>query len=139
MIRDELRQLKTGPRDLRKFGLLVGGVFGFLTVWCWWRAKPWYGYLAIPAVPLIVLGLFVPKSLKWIYLAWMSLALFLGLIVSTVLLTIFFYIVVTPIGLVARAFGNDFLSRRFEPERSSYWIERSHPSPKQRREYEQQF
>ena len=26
-IRDDIRQLKTGPRELRKFGLMVGGVF----------------------------------------------------------------------------------------------------------------
>jgi hypothetical protein len=139
MISDELKQLKTGPRDLRKFGLLVGGVFALLAVWCWWRGKPFSAYLLIPALPLITLGAVWPAGLRWIYIGWMSVALLLGLVVSTVLLTIFFYIVVTPVGLFARAIGKDFLSRRFEPESKSYWIRRNNSAPKQRQEYEQQF
>jgi Na+/proline symporter len=139
MIREELKQLKTEPRDLRKFGLLVGGVFGLLAAWCWWRGKPAFPYLLAASVPLLVLGLVWPRALKQVYLGWMSLALILGLVVSTILLTIFFYLVVTPIGLLARVAGKDFLSRRMAPEAKSYWIARPVSAPKQRNEYEQQF
>jgi hypothetical protein len=139
MLREEIQQLKTGPRDLRKFGLVVGGAFALLTLWCWFRGKPFYPYLAIPAVPLLALGLVWPTSLRWVYVAWMSLALVLGLVVSTVLLTVFYYVVVTPIGLLARAVGQDFLNRRFEPEAKTYWLKRTATGPKQRHEYEQQF
>src|SRR4051794_28465271 len=109
MIRDEIQQLKTGPRDLRKFGLLVGGVFGLVAAWWWWRGKPYASYALIPAVPLLLLGLVWPRGLKWPYLAWMSMALVLGMVVSTILLTIFYYVVVTPVGLLARLVGKDFL------------------------------
>jgi Saxitoxin biosynthesis operon protein SxtJ len=139
MIREELKQLKTEPRDLRKFGLLVGGVFGLLAAWCWWRGKPAFPYLLAASVPLVVLGLVWPRGLKHVYIGWMSLALILGLVVSTILLTIFFYLVVTPIGLLARVAGKDFLSRRMAPEAKSYWIPRPVSTPKQRHEYEQQF
>ena len=139
MIRDEIRQLKTGDRDLRKFGLLVGGVFGLLAAWCWWRGKPAFPYFLAAALPLMILGATWPRSLKAVYLAWMSLALVLGLIVSTVILTVFFYLIVTPIGLLARAVGKDFLSLRLDPGASSYWIKRDTSTPKQRHEYERQF
>jgi polyferredoxin len=139
MIAHELRQLKTEPRDLRKFGLLVGGVFALLAAWCWWRGKAAFPYLAAPAVPLILLGLVRPRSLKQVYLAWMALALVLGMVVSTLLLTLFFYLVVTPVGLLARLVGKDFLSRRLQPGAPTYWIPRPRNAPKQRQEYEQQF
>jgi hypothetical protein len=139
MIAEEIKQLKTGTRDLRKFGLLVGGVFALLAAWCWWRGKPAFPYLVAPAVPLLLLGAVWPRSLKWVYLAWMGLALVLGLIVSTVLLTVFYYLVVTPIGLLARAVGQDFLSRRLQPDAPTYWIARPRSGPKPRQEYEQQF
>jgi hypothetical protein len=139
MIREEVKQLKTEPRDLRKFGLVVGGVFGLLAAWCWWRGKPAFPYFLAAALPLLLLGLAWPKALKQVYIAWMTMALVLGLIVSTIILTVFFYIVVTPIGLLARAVGKDFLSRRLAPESKSYWIARSVGTPKQRHEYEQQF
>jgi Saxitoxin biosynthesis operon protein SxtJ len=139
MILEDLNKLKTGRRDLRKFGLVVGGVFALLTIWCWWRGKPVYPYLLVPAAPLLILGLVWPNSLKWVYLGWMSVALLMGLVVSTILLTLFFYLVVTPVGLLARAAGKDFLSRRLAPEAKSYWIPRAASPRKQRAQYERQF
>jgi hypothetical protein len=139
MIPDEIRKLKTGPKDLRKFGLVVGGVFGLLTAWCAWRGKPFYPYLLIPAVPLVLLGLVWPRSLKWIYIPWMTLGLVLGLVVSSVLLTVFFYLVVTPIGLMARARGKDFLGRQLDRSAASYWLKRDAAKRKGAQHYEQQF
>ena len=139
MIREELKELKTGPRELRKFGLVVGGVFALLAAYFYWRTKPYAPYFLIPACPLLVLGAVWPRSLKWVYLAWMILALVLGLVVSTILLTLFFYLVVTPIGLFARIVGKDFLSLRLRPDAESYWIRRTNVTPKARHEYEQQF
>ena len=137
MIADEIWKLKSGERDLRKFGLLVGAVFALLAAWCWWRGKPAFPYLLAAALPLLALGAAWPRSLKWLYIGWMSLALVLGLVASTILLTVIYYLVVTPVGLLARALGKDFLSRRIQRDVPSYWIPR--PRAKQRHEYEQQF
>ena len=139
MIRAEIQELDTSPRNLRKFGLVVGGVFGLLAVWFWWRGKAFYPYVLIPGVSLVVFGLIWPKLLKQVYVIWMSLALVLGLIVSTALLTILFYLVVTPVGLVARLSGKDFLSRKLDPNVNSYWIARDRSIPRRMNDYEQQF
>lgn len=139
MIGQELRELKATPKELRKFGLLVGGVFLLLGAWFWYRGKPFYWYTFVPGVPLVGLGAVWPTSLKWVYLGWMSLALVLGFVVSTVLLTVFYYVIMTPVGLIARAVGKDFLSQKLEPGAASYWIVRKSSGPKQRHEYEQQF
>ena len=139
MIRAEIQELDTSPRNLRKFGLVVGGVFGLLAVWFWWRGKAFYPYVLIPGVSLVVFGLIWPKLLKQVYVIWMSLALVLGLIVSTALLTILFYLVVTPVGLVARLCGKDFLSQKLDPNANSYWIERDRSIPRRMNDYEQQF
>jgi len=139
MIRAEIQELDTSPRNLRKFGLVVGGVFGLLAVWFWWRGKAFYPYVLIPGVSLVVFGLIWPKVLKQVYVIWMSLALVLGLIVSTALLTILFYLVVTPVGLVARLSGKDFLSQKLDPNANSYWIARDRSIPRRINDYEQQF
>jgi len=139
MIRDDLKKLKTGPADLRKFGLTVGGAFTLLALWFGLRHQPFGPYLLIPAVPLGVLGLVCPRSLKPVFIGWMAMALTLGTIVSTVLLTLLFYLVVTPTGLLARGFGQDFLSRKLDRQATSYWRSRDLSAPKSRRDYEQQF
>ena len=138
-LKDELKELPLGARDLRRFGLLVGGVFALLALWFWYRERHFWWWCLIPAVPLLLLGAIHPKSLRVVYLGWMSLALVLGLVVSTILLTLFFYLVITPMGLVARLVGKDFLSLKLNPAESSYWIRREQSVERNPSEYERQY
>ena len=84
-------------------------------------------------------GLVFPKALKPVYIGWMSLALVLGLVVSTVLLTVFFFLVITPVGLVARLAGKDFLRLKLRPEDTTYWIRREQKVATSPADYEKQF
>jgi len=122
MLRAEIhRLLQATPRDLRKFGLMVGGVCGALGLWFLFRHKPYYSYFLFPGALLMAFGVVWPRALKWIYIFWMALGLGLGLIISPLVLTALFYCVVTPIGLLARVCGRDFLSRKPDPNASSHW------------------
>lgn len=142
MLREDIKALqKATPRDLRKFGLVVGGVFCALALLFFlpkWH-KSWFWWLLVPGVPLVVLGAVAPRSLKWVNVGWMTLAMVLGALVSTILLTLLFYFVVMPTGLVARLAGKDFLSRKLDPKAASYWILRDASKPKEKHEHEQQF
>jgi hypothetical protein len=135
---EELKQLRTEPRDLRKFGLMVGGVFVAVGLWFAFRHNPWHAWFWVPGALLIVAGLTAPLALRRIYVIWMGVAFFLGFIVSSVLLAIIFYGMVTPIGLVARLAGKDFLDRG-RSTGGSYWIIRSRDSSRPPSAYEQQF
>lgn len=137
-IRDDIKQLKTGDRDLRKFGLVVGAVFALLGLLFLWRHKAHYPYFLWPGVALMAMGVVWPRALKRIYIAWMSLAFVLGFVISHVILGLFFFFVVTPIGLVARLTGRDFLSLKLDRQAASYWIPRDKKA-KTTTEYEQQF
>jgi hypothetical protein len=137
-IRDDIKQLKTSDRDLRKFGLMVGGVFAVLGGLFLWRAKAYYPYFLWPGGGLVLLGAVLPRALKWIYIVWMSLAFVLGFVMAHVILTLMFYLVLTPIGLVARLCGQDFLSLKLNRAAKSYWIPRD-PKPKSPADYERQF
>lgn len=121
----ELRNLDTTPRALRKFGLVVGAALLIFAAITSHRHPLLCRELLGIAVALIVSSAFCPRILKWIYLPWMAAAFFLGAIISTVLLTAFFYSVVTPIGLLARICGKDFLNRQRDPKATSYWSPRS--------------
>ena len=53
-------------------------------------------------------------------------------------LTLFFFLFVTPIGILARLFRKDFLARRLDKNAASYWI----PCPRETKaaqSYERQF
>jgi hypothetical protein len=139
MLQREIRELKTGTRELRRFGLLVGGVFACLGLVFLLRGKAHYPWFLVPGLGLVLVGGVLPKALKLIYLAWMTLAILLGFIVSHVILTLFFFLVMTPIGLVARLFGKDFLRLKLQPGAETYWIPREKKGPKSAVEYEQQY
>ncbi len=137
-IRDDLKQLQTGDRDLRKFGLVVGGVFAALGVFFLLRNKGIYPYFLWPGVALMAFGVVWPRSLRQVYLGWMAVALVLGFVMAHVILTLFFFLVVMPIGLLARLFGKDFLSLKLDRAAKSYWIPRE-KRLKPAAEYERQF
>ena len=138
MILEEIKKLKTGERELRKFGWLVGGVFVALATLMWLRHKPYFPYFLVPGVLLIVSGFLFPKILKYVYIAWMSVAIVLGFVVSNVILTVFFFLVITPIGLITRLLGKDFLALKIDREAPTYWIPRER-ARKIAAEYERQF
>ena len=125
-------------RDLRKFGLTVGGVFLVLGAVSRWR-----GHTTPPLVfwtvggALVVPGALAPRLLAPVERAWMRFAEVLGHVNARVILTVLYWVVVTPIGLVLRAF-RDPLDRRVADGRASEWIRRPR-QPVDAARYREQF
>ena len=61
---------------------------------------------------------------------WLRFGLLLNRIISPVVLAFLFYVVVTPMGMLMRAFGKDSLRLRRADADASYWIKRDPPGPK---------
>ncbi len=139
MILEDLRNLKTGRRELRKFGLMVGGVFLVMGLLLLLKSRAAAPYLLGTGAVLVILGAALPPILKPLYVAWMAVAFALGFVVSHVILTAFFFLVITPVGLIARLFGKDFLRLKLDPIARSYWIARESRGPRPPSYYEQQF
>jgi hydrogenase/urease accessory protein HupE len=121
-IRQQINDLKTDTPDLRKFDLLVGGVTMLIGLVLLLRHKTNYPYLLWPGAILIAFGAVWPRALKYPYIAWMTMAFALGFVMSQVILTLFFFLLVTPISLLARLVGKDFLNRKRDLQATTYWI-----------------
>jgi len=137
-IREDIKQLKTDTATLRKFGLVVGGVFVAIGLLFLWRHPNRTPYFAWPGGVLMVVGAILPRMLRWIYIVWMSLAFVLGFVMAHVILALFFYLVITPVGLLARVVGKDFLSLKLDGATKSYWLPREQKVRKPE-DYERQF
>ena len=141
-LHDRIQKSLPTLRDLRRFGLQVGGIFSALPLWGLWR-DDWTlspGRLVFLAVglTLVLLGAAAPAVLAHPYRAWMAFARLLSRITSPVILTVFFLVVITPVGLLVRAFGHDALARRRKPDGASYWRPRD-PDPRGPERYRQPF
>jgi hypothetical protein len=66
-------------------------------------------------------GLIYPEILK----VWMGFAIVLGFIMSRVILTIFFYTILTPISLLAKLFRKKFMVLKYDKSAETYWEKRS--------------
>lgn len=138
MILDEIKNIKSTPKKLREFGLLVGSVFCLVAGLFWWRGRPPYSYFLTPGLVLVVLGAVWPAVLKPLQKVWMTLAVLMGWFMTRVLLSALFYLAITPLGLILRLTGKDLLDQRLEPEKQSFWKPRS-PVPRVPADYEKQF
>lgn len=123
---------------LRKFGLVVGGVFVLLAAWSWGR-----GHLVAPMLlatigtPLVVGGALAPQLLAPLERAWMALAHVLGRINTQIILGLLYYLMFTPIGWLRRL-GKDPLNRRMGEAKSSHWVRRDQ-QPTDPERYRHQF
>jgi hypothetical protein len=108
----------------RKTALLVGGVLLAVAGWNLHRGRMSvvYAFGALGAL-LLAAGLFVPPAARAFHTAWMRFASALGYVNSRVLLTILFYGVFVPYGLISRLLGRDPLGRR-KAGQETYWTTR---------------
>ncbi len=124
MLLQEIKSIKSRKSELRKFGITLGIVFGILGALFWWRHKPYFYYLLFASIFFAFFGLLLPGILKPIHKVWMGLALILGYIMTRVILSVLFYLVITPISIICRLLGKDVLSLKIDKAKKSYWIKR---------------
>jgi hypothetical protein len=116
-------QKEVTRKELRSFGLLVGGIFAVIGVWpTLFRGEDLRLWAVGLAVVLILPALLWPRSLKLVYRVWMALGQVLGWINTRILLSVVFYVLFTPMGLVMRLMGKDPMRRRFEPDADTYRV-----------------
>ena len=125
-ISKEIKALDTSSKEIRKFGLVIAIALGVIGSFVYVKFGNFdvVGWLWGIGLLFLILGFILPSILRPVYRIWMLLAYFIGGIVSRVILTVLFYVVLTPTGLVLRLFGKDVLDQRFEKDRESYWIKK---------------
>lgn len=111
--------------QLRQFAataLVASGVVGAALRWRFSFDVGAIGVWSAGAV-VFALGMIAPALVRPLYRLLLGLALPIGWIVSHVFLRVIFYGILTPAGLVLRAFGRDTL-RIKKPNASTYYLER---------------
>ena len=110
----------------RRFGLLLVAACAVVFAWGLWHGSRPIGWL-IAALVLSLITLAMPRVLAPLKRLWLKLGGLAHVVVSPVLLAGFFYLAVTPIGIVLQLLGKDPMRRK--PSRGTYWVERKPPGP----------
>ena len=103
---------KPAPSE-RSFGLSVGTALIVLGAIALWRHRDTVGTIMVTVgAVLLVFGLIAPKLLRVPNRVWWRFAQTLGFINARIILSVFFFVVLTPVGIVMRATGRNPLRTR---------------------------
>lgn len=137
MLIEEIKNIKSDEKELKKFGWTFAILFLILGVLFWWRGKNHYFYHFIISVLFLICS-FVPLILKPFHKVWMTLALVIGYIMTRVILSILFYFILTPVSVISKVFGNQFLDIKINKTKESHWNYRK-VKTFNKSDYEKQF
>jgi Saxitoxin biosynthesis operon protein SxtJ len=131
-------KIDTSDKKVRNFGFLFSIVAIALAAFRYYRGgNSWFWFVG-GSVVFLLAGLFLKPVLRPVYVVWMKFAFILGWLNTRLLLGVFFYLVVSPVGVVMRLVGRDPLTRKIDRSRSSYWMKRE-PRPFDAKRYEHLF
>ena len=118
----------------RSFGILFFVVFLIIATYPLINGDELRLWSLIISIVFLFLGLVNSKILNPLNKLWFKFGIFLGKIISPLVMGIIFFLVVTPIGLLMRLLNKDLLNLRFN-NNGSYWIEKTELKSKMKNQF----
>ena len=118
----------------RSFGIVFFIVFLLVALYPLTYSGEVRIWSTIISLIFLVLGLLNSRILTPLNKFWFKIGIFLGKIISPLLMGIIFFLVVTPTGLIMRLLGKDILNLKYNKNKS-YWIEKNGPKSKMKNQF----
>ncbi|MDH5560361.1 MAG: SxtJ family membrane protein [Deltaproteobacteria bacterium] len=129
--RNEKKDIKVFAGGIGVIALIIGGI-------SFWKGGNLYPYILVFGILFSVTGLVSPDAIKPVYKKWMIFAGILGRFQTKLILYIIFYLFLTPMGLIMKLGGKNFLEEKMLPDAETYWKKRE-PERDPGKRYFQQF
>ena len=114
----------------RGFGFVFAGFFTLVSALSWWRGHTGWHWMLPLAAAFLAVALVYPSLLSPLNKLWLKFGLLLYKVMNPLILGLLFFITITPIGVVMRLFGKDFLRLKRDAGAPSYWLAREQREPK---------
>ncbi|MBU1880516.1 hypothetical protein KKA08_00680, partial [bacterium] len=118
---------KITNKEIRQWAWVLAAVMtivGLIQYFGWGHIQTATGFW-IAAGFFLVIGTLIPVVLKPVYKGWLVLAAGLAWFNTRLILSIVFFLIFAPAGLVLRLFRVDLIKQRWNAKAESYWIDRS--------------
>ena len=125
-------EIKIGSN--RSFGIVFFVVFLLISIYPLINEGNIRYWSLIISFIFLILGFLNSKILTPLNKIWFKFGIFLGRIISPLVMGIIFFFVVTPTGLLMRIFRKDLLNLKFNNDKS-YWIEKTEPRSKMKNQF----
>ena len=118
----------------RSFGIVFFVVFLVIAIYPLINDNELRLWSLIISIIFLLLGFLNSKILNPLNKMWFKFGIFLGKIISPLVMGIIFFFVVTPIGILMRLINKDLLNLKFNND-TSYWIEKTEPKSKMKNQF----
>ena len=110
----------------RSFGIVFFIVFLLISIYPLINQGELRIWSLLISLLFLILGIINSKVLSPLNKVWFKFGIFLGKIISPIVMGIIFFLVVTPIAFLMRILKKDLLNLKYN-KNSSYWIEKTDP------------
>ena len=118
----------------KSFGLVFSLIFLLIALWPILNNAEIRIWSFVISVIFLILGLLNSKLLSPLNKIWFKFGLFLGKIVSPLVMIMIFFFVVTPIAVLMKIFRKDLLNLKYS-KKSSYWIKKNEIKSKMKNQF----
>ena len=125
-------EIKIGSN--RSFGIVFFVVFLLIALYPLLKDSDLRIWSLLISFIFLALGLSNSNLLTPLNKLWFKFGLFLGKIISPLIMGLIFFAVVTPIGVLMRMLGKDLLNLKYN-KKKSYWIEKTGPKSKMKNQF----
>ncbi len=124
-------------KELRRFGQVIALASALLSGLLFWRQSSAAPFVLGAGAVVGGLSLLAPGVLEPFERVWMALARIMAAVMTVVMLTLTFLLMITPLGVVLRLFGKDLIDRKLDPNATTYWtaVEPDGPATRPRLPY----
>ena len=118
----------------KNFGIVFFIVFLLIGIYPFLNGNDFRIWSLLISLVFLILGLINSKILTPLNKLWFKFGLFLGKIVSPLVMGFIFFIVVTPTGIIMRLMRKDLLNLKYN-QKKTYWIEKTGPKSKMKNQF----
>ena len=120
----------------RSFGLVFFLVFFIISIWSFRGDLQQIKIVPISiSLIFLFLGIINSRILSPLNILWYKFGLFLGSIIAPIVMAIIFFAVITPIGIIMNLIKKDFLGKKIDKNKETYWIKYKKPNSTMKKQF----
>ena len=118
----------------KSFGIVFFTVFLIIAIWPLLNGNDIKYWSLIISIVFLILGILNSKILTPLNKIWFKIGILLGNVISPIIMSIIFFLVVTPTSFIMKILGKDLLNLK-KNTKNSYWIEKRNQNSRMKNQF----
>ena len=118
----------------KSFGIVFFTVFLIIAIWPLLNGYEIRYWSLIISIVFLLLGILNSKILTPLNKIWFTIGILLGNVISPIIMSIIFFLVVTPTSFIMKILGKDLLNLK-KNTKNSYWIKKQNQNSRMKNQF----